>query len=670
MSEQIKETYRDQRGLPAVETLVQDLRYGIRMLKKNPGFTGVAVLSLALGIGANTAVFTFIDALLLRSLPVPNAQELVEVIAQRRGDFAALSFPMYRDLRERQDVFTGMFASNGETPTRLTIPTANGGGSTQLDNMRVAFVSGTYFAVLGVRPVLGRLLIEDDDRNPESSETIGSVIVISESFWQQQFGRDPDVLGRAIVVGRSRCTIVGVASAPFVGESVGAAAMGWVPLVPFSDRSELNNRRGAFASYVARLRPGVSRDGAQAVMTRLFQQLLTPDDGVRGPNGVDTVANGDYTIALSPAATGIDLGLRRQFEKPLRIVMIIVALVLMVACANVASLLLERAAARRGEIGVRLAIGCSRGRLLRQLMTEAVLLSALGALAGAALAYAGSQGLLRMVDTGAVPLGLDVTPNISVLAFLIVTSLLCSIGFGLVPALRAIRVDVAPALQSARRGSGGGARGRVGRALVIAQIAASLVLVVTAGLLIQSLANLHDVDYGFAPEKVVIFDLAGGDASLEPARLAAQARRVYQAVGQVPGVGSASVSSVLIFSRADASVPLTIRGYTPSQDERPAARFNLVSAAYLETIGMTLTSGRSLSEEDRLGRPLVAVVNESFARRHFPAGGAVGGVVEIDARRAASEHRDRPPERWASRFTSWGLFAMSNTTTSAKRRSR
>jgi predicted permease len=633
---QIEETYRDQRGLPVVETVLQDLRYGIRMLRKAPGFTSVAVLSLALGIGANTAVFTFIDALLLRSLPVPNAQELVEVTAQRRGAFAALSFPMYRDLRERQDVFTGMFATNGETPTRLTIPAATGGASAQLDNMRVAFVSGTYFAVLGVRPVLGRLLTEDDDRQPEISETVGSVIVISENFWRQQFGRDPGVLGRAVVVGRSRCTIVGVVSAPFVGESVGAAAMGWVPLVPFSDRSELDNRRGAFASYVARLRPGVSRDGAQAAMTRLFQQLRTADDGVRGPNGVDTTASADYTIVLSPAATGIDLGLRRQFGKPLRIVMIIVALVLMIACANVASLLLERATSRRGEIGVRLAIGCSRGRLLRQLMTEAVLLSALGALAGAAVAYAGTQGLLRLVDSGAVPLGLDVMPNRSVLAFLIVTSLLCSIGFGLVPALRAIRVDVAPALQGARRGSGGRARGRVGRALVIAQIAASLVLVVTAGLLIRSLANLHGVDYGFVPDKAVIFDLAGGDASLEPAMMAAQARRVYQAVGQVPGVRSASVSSALIFSRGDATVPLTIRGYTPSPDERPAARFNLVSAAYLETIGMTLTSGRSLSDEDRLGRPLVAVVNEAMARRYFPAGGAVGGVVEIDARRAAT----------------------------------
>lgn len=183
--EHIKETYRDQRGLPFVETLVQDLRYGMRMLRKSPGFTGVAVVSLALGTGANTNVFAFIDALLLRSLPVPNAQELVEVEAQRRGDFAALSFPMYRDLRGRQDVFTGMFATAGETPSRLTILEDGGGGSTALDNMRIAFVSGDYFAVLGVRPALGRLIAEDDDRNPESSETLGSVIVISDSFWQR-----------------------------------------------------------------------------------------------------------------------------------------------------------------------------------------------------------------------------------------------------------------------------------------------------------------------------------------------------------------------------------------------------------------------------------------------------------------------------------------------------
>jgi len=627
--EQMKDTYRDQRGVPPVETIVQDLRYGARMLRRSPGFTAVAVLSLGLGIGANTAVFAFLNALLLRSLPVPHPEELVEVAAQRRGDFAPLSYPIYRDLRARQQVFTDVFASAGETPYRLTIRQASG-GSTVLDNMRVAFVSGNYFAVLGLQPAIGRLIAETDDLDPGSSETVGSVIVISDGFWQRQFGRDPGVLGGSILVGRSRCTIIGVAPGQFLGESVGAAAVGWVPLVPFSDRSDLENRREVFADYVARLRPGMSRERAQTEATGLFRQVLAGEDGLLG-------SISDYTISLRPAGTGTDLGLRRQFAMPFRIVMGVVSLVLLIACANVANLLLERAMSRRGEISVRLAIGCSRARLVRQLMTESALLSTLGALAGATLAYGGSRLLPRLIDSGAVPVRLDVSPDSYVLMFLVAISLLAGLGFGLVPAFRSTRVNVAASLQRARRGDGRSPGGRVSRALVVAQIAVSLVLLVTAALLIRSLANLHDVDYGFHPGQVVIFDLAGLPPANEPAALAEQARRVYQDVSRIPGVRSASVSSVLLFSPTDGAVPLTIPGYTPTPEERPAtARWISVSTGYLETIGMTLVAGRSLGEQDRLGGPLVAVVNESLARRYFPGRAAVGGIVAIDRQRAAT----------------------------------
>jgi predicted permease len=454
---QMKETYRDQRGVPPVETILQDLRYGARMLRRSPGFTAVAVLSLGLGIGANTAVFTFLNALLLRSLPVPHPEELVEVAAQRRGDFAALSYPIYRGLRTRQQVFTDVLASAGETPYRLTIRQATGGAAV-LDNMRVAFVSGNYFTVLGLQPAIGRLIAETDDLDPGSSETAGSVIVISDGFWQRQFGRDPGVLGGSILVGRSRCTIIGVAPGQFLGESVGAAAVGWVPLVPFSDRSDLENRRAVFADYVARLRPGMSRERAQTEATGLFRQMLAGEDGLRG-------SISDYTISLRPAGTGTDLGLRRQFAMPFRIVMGVVSLVLLIACANVANLLLERAMSRRGEISVRLAIGCSRARLVRQLMTESALLSTLGALAGAALAYGGSRLLPRLIDSGAVPVRLDVSPDSYVLMFLVAISLLAGLGFGLVPAFRSTRVNVAASLQSARRGDGRSPGGRVNRAM-------------------------------------------------------------------------------------------------------------------------------------------------------------------------------------------------------------
>ena len=618
--EQMKETYRDQRGLPIVDALVKDLRYGARMLRKSPAFTSVAVLSLALGIGANTAIFTFVDGLLLRTLPVPRAHELVSMKAQRDGGFPLLSFPMYRDLRERQTVFTDILATAGESPYRLTIP-GDGGGSTELDNMRVSFATGNYFAVLGVRPALGRFFTPDDDRPPQSSETLGSVIVLSDSFWNRQFGRDPHVVGRTILIGRSPCTVIGVAPAGFFGEAVGASPVGWAPLIPFFSPDDLENRQGMFTAYVARLKPGVSRDRAQAATTVLFQQLLTTEKRIR-----DRIE--DNTIALDAADVGIDSGLRRLYAKPLRIVMAIVALVLLIACANVANLLLARAASRRGEIGVRLAIGCSRARLVGQLLTESMLLSTLGAVAGVGVAYWGVRTLLGLLSAGVVPIQLDLTPDVRILVFLIAVGVLTGIGFGLVPALRATRVDLVPSLQGARRGdAGGAAKQRLSRALVTAQVAMSLLLLIGAGLLVRSLQNLHRLDWGFRPEHVVIFDVAHNPPTRAPEALSQIAWRVYERVKQVPGVESASVSGLMIFSPSDIGAPLTIRGYTPAAGERVVARYNSVSPGYFETVGMRLIEGRGI--EDRDMQNSIAVVNESMARRYFAGARAVGRVMQL-----------------------------------------
>jgi predicted permease len=614
-----------------------DVRFGARMLSKSPGFTSVAVLSLALGIGANTAVFTFIDALLLRTLPVTRPEELVEVSAHKRGEFALLSFPMYRDLRDRQDVFTDILATAGETPYRLTI-SETGASSTELDNMRVSSVSGNYFAVLGVGPSLGRVISPEDDRNPNSSETLGSVIVLSDDFWERQFGRDPRVLDRTIAVGRSPCKVIGVAPRGFFGEAVGAAPVGWVPLVPFSGPDNLENRRGNFTGYVARLRSGVTLDQAQSAMTLAFQQLLAAERRVRDPIR-------DYAIGLKEAGTGLDFGLRRRYAAPLKIVMGIVATVLLIACANVANLLMARATARRGEIGVRLAIGCSRARLVRQLLAESVLLSTAGALAGVAVAYIGVRALLGLVDSGPIPVHLDLAPNVSVLAFLLAIGVVTGIGFGLVPALRAARVDLAPSLQGVRRGDASSpVRQRLGRALVSAQVALSLLLLIGAGLLIRSFANLHRVDWGFRPEQVVIFDLAHNPASREPAALADVARGVEQRVKELPGVQSASVSGLLLFSPSDIMAPLRIRGYTPPPDERLVVRFNSVSPGYFGTIGMRLIEGRGIEDRDGPSAPFVAVINQSMGRRYFPDGSAVGRIFELDATRADTTTPRKPIE--------------------------
>ncbi|MBO0798246.1 MAG: ABC transporter permease, partial [Blastocatellia bacterium] len=369
----------ERRGGMRMGSFIQDLRFGARILLKQPGFTLIAALTLALGIGANTSVFTLINALLLRTLPVANPQELVVINASERGTPTIISFPMYRDLRERQQVFTDILASAGEGQARLTIQ--NGAETAEVDNVRTSRVTANYWSVLGIQPALGRFFTEDEDRIPNSSETAGSLAVISYSFWEQQFGRDPGVLGRTVIVDRSPCRVIGVAPRGFFGERVGSAPDLWVPLISFSPARYLENRRGQFTSEIGRLKPGISREQAQTAMTLLFQQLvqvertqIPPEHPNRAP------AIRDYLIQLQPGATGLSSGLLRQtFTQPLWIIMAIVALVLLIACANIANLQLARAVVRQREISVRLALGCGRFRLLRQLLTESLLLSALGA---------------------------------------------------------------------------------------------------------------------------------------------------------------------------------------------------------------------------------------------------------------------------------------------------
>jgi predicted permease len=626
--EQMKEAYRDQRGFRWIDSLVRDVRYAIRLFRKAPVFTAVAVFSLALGIGANTAVFTLLDALLLRTLSVRDSHELVEVTAQKHGEFAMISFPMYRDLRNRQDVFGGFLATAGETPYRVTIPDS-AGSATELDNIPVSLVSGNYFEVLGVPPALGRFFTADDDRNPHSSEALGSVVVLSDAFWERQFGRDPRILERTISIGRSPCRVIGIAPHGFSGEVVGSSPAAWVPLVPFSSDDNLENRRGVFTAYMARLKPGVDRVRAQAAMTVLFQQLLRAEGRIRDHTE-------DFTIALADGATGLDVPLRRTFARPIRIVMAIVAVVLLIACANVANLLLARGAARQAEFGVRLAIGCSRRQLVAQVLTESVILSALGAFAGAAIAYAGSGALLGLISTGPAPVALDLQFGVRVFAFLAVVAIGSAVAFGLLPALRMTRVDPGPVLKRSLRAGLGGPAQRASRSFVSLQMALSLLLLIGAGLLLRSLQNLHRLDLGFRADHVLVFDLAHTPQQRDPASLSAVGSQVLRRIRQLPNVESASVSGLLLFSRSDIGAPLRIVDYTPRTDERVTVRYNAVSPGYLETIGMPLIDGRSIEDRDAFDAPMVAVINESMARRYFYGTRPIGRPMAIDVTRADS----------------------------------
>jgi len=627
--EQVKEAYRDKSRLVWIENLWQDLRYGARMLMKQPGFTLIAVITLALGIGANTAVFTLINALLLRALPVAKPHELVVISAGGQGTPGIISFPMYRDLRARQEVFTDILASGGARSVRLTIP--GGSGTVEVDNVQTGLVTANYWNVLGVQPALGRFFSEAEDRVPNSSATSGSLAVLSYSFWERQFGRDPNVLGRTVLVNRNSCQVIGVAPRGFFGERVGSEPDLWVPLISFSSAELLENRGGQFTAEMGRLKPGLSREQAQTALTLLFQQLVQAERAAGLPSGPGRVAPVEnYFIRVEPGATGLSTGLlRRTFTQPLWIIMAIVALVLLIACANVANLLLARAVARQREISVRLALGCSRFRLVRQLLTESLLLSALGTIVGLLVAWWGSDVLLRMVDTGSVPLQLDLSPDARVFAFTAAVMIVTGIGFGLAPAWRANGFDLASAMKDQARGTGQRVRQYLGRTLVIFQVALSLLLLIGAGLLIRSLYNLRQIDLGFQPERVTLFHLAHNPQNREPAALTRVAREVHERVKQIPGVQQASVSWLMLFSGADINAPLKIHDYTPVPDEEVKARFNSVSPGYFETVGMSLVAGRGIEERDTENAPQTAVINEAMARRYFPGANPVGKTMEI-----------------------------------------
>jgi predicted permease len=613
--EQVKETYRDRRTLPAIETVLKDLLYAARMLRKSPGFTAVAVLSLALGIGANTAIFTLINAVMLRTLPVKDPSELVVLEPKFRGtDRAFISFPMYRDLRSRQQVFTDIFASAGSTPTRVTVqPGAN---PVTIDNVRTGFVSANYWTLLGIRPAAGRFFTTDEDSNPASSETLGSVVVLSYAFWERQFGRNPAVLNTTITIGRSPSRIIGIAPRGFTSEVVDDAPDMLVPLTSFSSRAELEDRHFNSWGYMARLKPGVTRERATAATTLLFQQLLAAERTQE--HRVGSTNAQDDTIVLEPGATGLSYYLRRRFGKPLEIIMAVVGIVLLIACANVANLLLARATRRRREIVVRLALGCSRRRLIRQLLTESVLLSAIGAAAGLVFAYWGSKALLRLVDVGPSVLPIDLLPDSRVLVFMIAVVVLSAVGFGIAPAVRASREELRAAASHRRH--------RLSRTLVAAQVALSLLLLIGAGLLVRSLNNLHNIDLGFRPEHVLIFELAHNASKRDPASLAGVAEQAYHRVNQVAGVQSASFSAMLIFSPSDVSSAVHLEGYPSGENAR--LRFNTVSPRYFETVGMTLLAGRAIEDSDTASSPFVAVINESAERRYFVHGSALGKTIE------------------------------------------
>lgn len=616
-----------------MDDLIQDLKYGARMLRKRPGFTLVAILTLALGIGANSAIFSSVNAILLKPLPLPDRDRLV-LFDATTSEGTSVGSPSdevwhrwsnasYLHLKENIPALEDVAAfRSGETRLNLLGGTGDAPGA-QLANGHL--VSGNFFPLLGVPAALGRALSPDDDR-----EAAPPVAVISHACWKTRYAAEPDVVGRAVTVNGTPMTIVGVMPEWFFGLRIRRPADFWIPLalqqkIERTTEAYLADRDFYWLNLVGRLKPGSDLAAANAQANVALKQYLRSAAGTT-PAEDWRLAIDHGTIRLAPAGPGIS-GLRNHYGEPLKVLMAVAGFVLLIACANLTNLLLSRATERRAEIALRLAMGAARGRLIRQVMTESLMLAALGGAAGLLLALWGVEALRTLVSKNAP---IDVGLNLPVLFFTAGTSLFAGLLFGLAPALRAGRADLSDALRSRGEvGGGGRLRSGLGPTLVTAQVALSLVLLVGSGLLVRSLLNLAGAEVGFQREGVVILDIDTRVSGLAPGELTDYYRRLLERVGGVPAVKSATVATYSPMNGTSRSSSLTIEGYTAAPGDSPEANILLVGPRYAETLGVPIVKGRIIDERDGPAATKVAFVNEAFARAYFAGTDPIGRRVAI-----------------------------------------
>src|SRR5215813_11268685 len=609
--EQVKEKVRDVSAGHHLETLWRDVRYGARMLLKSPGFTLIVVITLALGIGANTAIFTLINVVMLKSLPVNHPEELVGLYLNAGGasrNPSSFSQALWEQIKDRQDVFTGVFVY-GSTGADLS-----SGGETR--PAAVGLVSGGFFSTLGVRPVVGRTLTDADDYRG-----CPAVAVITHAFWQSEYGGSADIVGKSITMNGQPFQIVGVTEPPFFGVEYGYYAPIWAPQCAGTIL-----RPGAYSGggwVIGRLKAGVTLEQSRARLAALAPGILE----ATVPTNASAEATARYrkpTFGVAPFAKGIP-GLSRNYGEALFLLMTIVGVVLLIACANVANLLLARATARRHEIAVRLALGASRFRLIRQLLTESILLSMLGAALSVLFANWGSRFLVGYLARRNQVTPLDLTPDVNVLGFTLAVGALTGILFGLAPAWRAARVSPHAVMKPSGRGvAEGHSRFSVGKALVIAQIALSLVMILGAGLLLGSWRRLATIDPGFRSDGVLLAGVNTRPARIPDRQLGETYRRVLERLRAIPGVASASATGLTPFGSTNSRIVIDIAGYTPTSDNDARVRFNQVSDGYFSTIGTRILAGRDFNSGDVPTAPAVAIVSEDLARKFFGGARALG----------------------------------------------
>jgi len=614
-----------------LDGLTRDVRFGIRMLLKNPGFTMVAALSLALGMGANTTIFTLINAVGLKMLPVADPSRLVvlrwdapdRVPTPARSTWGSsrseggrhsgtsFSYPAFERLRDRNEVFSGLFgfASLG----RVSLSADGEPGLAQCE-----VVSGGAFEVLGVRPVLGRSITGEDDR--QGAEPVA---VLSHGYWQRRFGSDPTIVGKAITVNRRAVVVVGVAPPGFLGMNPGTADDLWLPISSMAVIAR-DRRSQAFAQndfwwvlMMGRLKPGTTAEAARTNVEMIFRQ--TAMDGIK-VSGTPPVIP---LVLLDPGGQGLD-GLRRNLQTPLSIMMAVVLVVALIACANVANLLLARAAIRQKEIAVRLSLGTNRRRLVLQLLTESALLAGIGAALGLLLAFFGSRVLLGLLSRNGEALTLDLSPDLTVLGFTAAAGLITTLLFGLAPALRATAIEPFTTLRESTAGAGRGRTLGLARLLVVAQVALSLVLLSGAGLFVRTLHNLRNVDVGFDESGLLLFGVNANQAGLQGAELGDAYERIQAGLEALPGVSSATMTPFALLSGSSSMYSLHVPGYVPKPEENVSARVLMVGNRFFETMGLKVVMGRPTEVGDGENAPQVAVANQAFAARYLGGGVPLG----------------------------------------------
>lgn len=638
--EQAKEGGRDVRGSAWFERAVQDIRYGWRTMRNGPLFSTMAILSLALGIGANTAIYSTLDAIMFRALPVNNPSELVTlnwkthsskdvgVVQSHSGTkyddtgggsvSPDLPWPVYELLRDHNDVFTTLFAFKSSGPPLNLV--VHG----QAEVGPVEFVSGNFFSGLGVMPTAGRLISDVDN-----AAGAAQVAVISYKYWQQRFAGDAAAVGQSMTINNIPFTITGVAAPEFFGVMPGAAPLVYIPMVtrPALNRNygdEHNtmfvDARNYWVDMMGRLRPGITRKRAEAELAPKFHQFVLAS-ATNEKDKIDLP-----TLWIEEAGSGVD-SLRRQYSTPLFVLMTMVAFILAIACANIANLLLARAAARRREIAVRLSLGASRGRVVRQLLTESLLLALPGGLLGLGIAEVGIHFLLWLLAGGRQNFSLQAGIDWRILAFTLGVAFATGTLFGLVPATAATRVDVTRALKETRGSAPSRGTRHLGlsQILVIGQIALSLLLVLGAAIFVRTLANLHAVEIGFSKENVLTFNLDASQAGFKDAALRTFYADMTDRCRGLPGVRSATVSDMALVSNSNHGTGVVLPG-TPKASGRDLPNTSLMSVGpgFFETMQLPILLGRALDTRDVEGARRAAVVNEVFAQTYFPNDNAIG----------------------------------------------